>query len=59
MDFEDQANGQPGGSPGAATPATTPTGFSGANNLVSLFIGSDGRTAKKEQEKKEEEEAKT
>lgn len=55
MDFEDQANGQPGVSPDAATPATTPTGFSGANSLVSLFIGSDGRTAKKEQE----EEAKT
>ena len=45
----------PGVPLGAATPATTPTVFNGANNLVSLFIGSDGRTAKKEQEKKEEE----
>lgn len=55
MDFEDQANEQPRDSPGAATPATAPTGFSGANDLLSLFIGSNGRTAKKEHEKKEEE----
>jgi hypothetical protein len=54
MDFEDQANEQPGGSAGAATPAITPTYFIGAGNLVSLFIGSDGRTAKKEHEEKEE-----
>lgn len=47
MDFEDQANEQPRDSPGAATPATAPTGFSGANDLLSLFIGSNGRTAKK------------
>jgi hypothetical protein len=55
MGFGGQANEQPGGSPGAATSAITPTGSSGTSNLVSLFIGSDGRTTKKEQEKKEEE----
>ena len=56
MGFEDQANEQLRGFSGAATPAITPTSFSGANNLVSLFVGSDGRTAKEEQGKKEEEE---
>ena len=57
MGFGDQANEQLRGSSGAAT-AIMPTGSSGANNLVSLFVGSDGPTAKKEQGKKEEEEAK-
>jgi hypothetical protein len=53
MGFEDQANEQPRGFPGAATSAITPTGSSGASNLVLLFIGSDGRTAKKEQDEEE------
>jgi hypothetical protein len=53
MDFEGQASEQPKSFPGAASSAITPTGSSGASNLVSLFIGSDGRTAKKEQDKEE------
>ena len=52
MGFGDQANEQLRGSSGAAT-AIMPTGSSGANNLVSLFVGSDGLTAKKEQRKEE------
>jgi hypothetical protein len=51
MVFEDRANKQSGGFTGAVTTAITSTGSNGASNLVSLFIGSDGRTAKKEQEK--------